>query len=321
MEVSIMSEHSLRRRVGFLAVVLMVLAATAAPEPVAAQAGGQAASRPAARVGNVAQITAAGFTLESRAGVVTVTVSDQTWVVVEKDGRAVEGTLADLVTGKPAAVAGTISADGRTLAARTVAQGPMARRLADRIARAQRRPAARALQHVGSGTITSISGSTITLEGDRTPEVVVTTRPATIVLRAGFSDLNTLRVGEHVQVFGVPVRPPTGESGTTRTVDAWALRVDSGATGFFHGRVSRIDGRTFVVINGIGRDRMLVNVDDATEYKRFTVSNGQPVVTAVSLADVQVGVHIAVEGAVAPDGRSIAARAVIVLGAPATGGN
>jgi hypothetical protein len=259
--------------------------------------------------------------LETRAGTITVTVSDQTWVVVEEAGRAVEGTLADLATGKPAAVAGILSADGRTLAARTVAQGPLARRLADRLARTQRQLAARTLQHVGSGTITSISGSTITLEGDRIPEVVVTTRPETIVLRAGFSDLSTLQVGEHVQVLGVPVRPAAGDSGSTRTLDAWALRVDGGTTGFFQGRVSRVDGYTLVANNLRGRGRLIVKMDGATEYKRLTISNGQPVITAASLADVRAGVHIAVEGPVAPDGRSIAAKAMIVLGAPAAGGN
>jgi hypothetical protein len=304
-----------------LVLALLFVTAAAAPAPTSAQTVDQTTTRPAARVGNVAQMTASGFTLETRAGNVLVTVTDQTWIIVERDGRAVEGTLADLVAGKPAAVAGMLAADGRALAARTLAQGPLARRLADRLAQVQRRPAARAMQHLGGGTITSVEGSKITLKGDRAPSIVVVTLPETIVLRGGFSDLSTLKVGEHLQVMGVPVRPAPGTADGPRTIVAWALRVDSGTTGFFHGRVSRLDGSTLIVNKLRGRDRLTVNIDGSTQFRRISVSNGKPSVATASLTDIQAGAHVAIEGAVAPDGRSIAAKAVLVLGAPIGGIN
>ncbi|HET9494447.1 MAG TPA: DUF5666 domain-containing protein, partial [Chloroflexia bacterium] len=278
-------------------------------------------ARPAARIGNVSAITAAGFTLETRAGNLTVTVSDLTWIVVEKDGRAVEGTLADLVAGNPAAVAGMLSPDGKTVAARTVAQGPMARRLADRLSRVPRRPAAQALQHVAGGTITAIDGSEITLKGDRVPDVVVLSLPETIVLRGGFSDLASLKVGERIEVLGVPVRPAEAIAGGRRTLEAWAIRVDSGATGFFHGRVGRVDGTSLVVHNIRGRDRLTVSVDSNTQFKRVAVTGGRLTVSSVALSDVQAGGHVAVEGTVAPNGRVITAKAVVLIGPPRAGSN
>src|SRR5512138_2891248 len=133
-----------RAAVAILSAVTIV--AAVAPGAVLAQQSGQPASRPAARVGTLTQPSSSGFTLETRAGSLAVTVGADTWVVVEKDGKAVEGTVADLVAGTATAVAGMLAADGKTLAARTVAQGPAARRLAERLARVPRRPLVRAMQ-------------------------------------------------------------------------------------------------------------------------------------------------------------------------------
>jgi hypothetical protein len=142
-------------------------------------------------------------------------------------------------------------------------------------------------------------------------------------LRGGFSELSTLKVGEKVQVLGVPVRPAASNAaGTpTRTLEAWALRVDSGATGFFHGRVARVDGNTLVVNNARGRDRITISVDAGTQYKRITVVTAAPVIAPASLADVRPGGYLAVEGVVSPDGRTIQARAVMLLGSPLEAGN
>jgi hypothetical protein len=250
-----------------------------------------------------------------------VTVTELTWIVVEKDGQAVEGTLADLVTGKPAAVAGIIAPDGMSIAARTVAQGPMARRLADRLSRVQRRPAAQALQHVAGGTITAIDGSKLTLKGERVPEVIIMTAPETLVLRGAFSDLASIKVGERIEVLGTPARPATDSAGASRTLNAWAIRVDTGATGFFHGRVARVDGTSLVVHNIRGRDRLIVKVDSNTQFKRVAVSNGRLTVSSAALSDVQAGGHLAVEGAVSPDGRSVTAKAALLLGPARAGSN
>ena len=308
------------RRSGAAVLAGLVFCATISPSVTHAQSTDQPAARPAVRTGRVAVPTASSFVLETRTCNVTVTVTDQTWVVVEREGRAVEGAISDLVPGKPAYVAGMLSADGKALSARAVAQGPLAQRLADRLSRSGRKPLTRAVHHLGGGTITAIEGSTITLRGDRVAEIRVITRPETVVLRGGFADVGTLKVGELVQVLGVPVRAQAGDSGA-RTLEAWAIRVDSGTTGFFHGRVARADGNNLVLHNVRGRDRITLVVDANTQYKRVAVTNGQPAVTGASLADLKVGTHIALEGSVASNGRTITPTAVIVLGAPLSSGN
>jgi hypothetical protein len=263
----------------------------------------------------LSQASGSGFTLETHAGRLAVTISADTWIIVEKDGQAVEGAATDLVAGKATSAAGMLPADSKTLSARVVAQGPAAQRLANRLARVARRPAVRAMQHFGSGTITAVNGSTFTLRGDRTPQVIVTTRPDTIVLRGQYSDLGTLKVGEHIQVLGIPLRS-VRQNASSRTLEAWVIRVDNGSSGFAHGRVTSVDGNNLVLVNVRGRDRLSIALDGSTQYKQLTIQNGEPVVKAATQADVRAGGHLAVEGAISPDGRTMTAKAVIVLGAP-----
>lgn len=299
---------------GVLLLALLILTTIVAPTPASAEAA-QPASRPAARVGMLSQPSGSSFTLETRAGTLAVTISANTWILVEKDGQAVEGAATDLLAGKATFVAGMLSSDGKTLAARAVAQGQAAQRLANRLAHVARRPAVRAMQHMASGTITAVDGSTLTLRGDRTPQITVATRPDTIVLRGQYSDLGTLKVGEHIQVLGIPIRSAERNAGS-RTLEAWVIRVDSGSSGFVHGRVTSVNGNNLVLVNVRGRDRLSITLDGSTQYKQLTIQNGEPAVKAATQADIRTGGHLAVEGAISPDGRTMTASAVIVLGAP-----
>jgi hypothetical protein len=303
---------------GALLLALLLLTTIVAPTPTSAEAA-QPASRPVARVGLLSQATGSGFALETRAGTLAVTFSANTWILVEKDGQAVEGAATDLLAGKATFVAGMLSSDGKALAARAVAQGPAAQRLASRLANVARRPAGRAMHHMGSGTITAVDGSTLTLRGHRTPQITVAVRADTIVLRGQYSDLGTLKVGEHIQVLGIPIRSAERNAGS-RTLEAWVIRVDSGSSGFAHGRVTSVNGNNLVLVNVRGRDRLSITLDGSTQYKQLTIQNGEPVVKAATQTDVRTGGHLAVEGAISPDGRTMTARAVIVLGAPVEAG-
>src|SRR5437667_7197928 len=61
---------------------------------------------PARFIGRVNSVSGSSLMLTTRQGAVTANVSSSTWILVERDGRCVEGQLSDIQTNRPAAVAG-----------------------------------------------------------------------------------------------------------------------------------------------------------------------------------------------------------------------
>src|SRR6476646_10675994 len=81
---------------------------------------------PVKLTGNVKSIASSSLVLTTRQGDMTVNFNAQTWIVVQKNGAATQGSVSDLVTGKAAVVAGMTTSDPKVVDARTIAQGATA---------------------------------------------------------------------------------------------------------------------------------------------------------------------------------------------------
>jgi hypothetical protein len=296
---------------------------------------GPTGPHPTRLAGNVTSVSSNGLVLATRQGDFTINVSASTWVVVQKNGAAAQGTLADIVTGQPAVVGGMTTSDPKVVDARTVAQGPKAnggaRPNAPRGNRgAPGRAAAGIVQHVAAGTITAINGSTITLKGEKVAEVTVKTTASTVVLNGGFVAVSSLKVGDKVQVLGAPEKPATAPTtpanpGTpntprtrpqvpaSRTIDAWGIRVDNGTTKLSMGQVTAVNGNVLTVKTPENRGGLTVNVDSSTAYRVLTIANQTASLGSAALSNVQVGSNLIVDGALSSDGKSLSAKAVIIL--------
>jgi len=291
---------------------------TATPARQAAQSG----PHPMRVAGNVKSLAISSLVLTTRQGDLTVNVSPQTWIVVQKNGAAVQGSISDLVTGKRAEVAGMTTADPKVIDARTVAQVAQARGVPGNNG-ARDRAAVAGVEHMAAGTITAINGSTITLKGEKVPQVIVQTTANTVVLNNGFVSVSSLKVGDEVYIIGAPdktARTPT-TPGTrpqvpaSRTLTAWAIKVENGTSKLALGRVTAVNGNVLTVKTPSNRGGLTVNVDATTAYKTLTVSAADRSVSLApaGLSDVKVGSQLALEGALSGDGKSLAAKAVIVL--------
>jgi hypothetical protein len=262
--------------------------------------------------GNVSSVSSGSLVLTTRAGDVTANIGENTFIVVQKNSRPAQGTAADLVTGKPAVVVGVATSDPAVVDARLISQGP-------RVNAGQ--AARRVSGHVAAGTIKSISGDTITLQGVRVPDVIVNTAASTVVLNNGFTTVSSLKVGDRVAVLGAPVRPSGTASGNrarppqTRTLNAWALRVESPTTRLSFARVDSINGDTLTVKTLRNRDDTTVLLDANTAYRALSISPTDRTATLApaTRADIQPGSRLVIEGIPGADGKSATAVAVIIL--------
>jgi len=286
---------------------------------------------PVKLTGNVKSIASSSLVLTTRQGDITVNVNAQTWIVVQKNGAATEGNIGDLVTGKPAVVAGMTTSDPKVVDARTIAQGAKATGVPNNGVPgnngARGRAAVAAVEHMAAGTITAINGSTITLKGEKVPQVVINTTANTVVLNNGFVSVSSLKVGDEVYVIGAPDKSATVPSATptapgttrpipaSRTLTAWAIKVENGTSKLALGRVTAVNGSTLTVKTASRRGGLTVNVGSTTGYKSVTVSTTDRSVTLTpaALSDVKVGSNLVIEGALSGDGKSLAAKAVIIV--------
>ena len=313
-----------------VAVVFASLASAQTPPTQAAPAG----PHPVRLVGTVSSVSASSLALATRQGDMTVNVSANTWIIVQKNGAPVQGGLSDIVSGKLALVGGMTTSDPKVVDARTVAQGIAASTaragLGQRAKPAVKGRATAALAtHLASGTITAIDGSTITLKGDKVPQVTVKTAADTVVLNNGFVTLSSLKVGDKVQVLGQPVKPAGQKLPSTsatpatpstnplvpanRTITAWGIRVDSGATKLLAGRVTAVNGNTLTVKTRDNRNGQTVNISSSTAFKVLNIANKTPSLATGSLTDVKVGSNLVLEGTPSADAKSFGATAVVVL--------
>jgi hypothetical protein len=254
--------------------------------------------------------------LETRRGNVTANVSDRTWILVVEDGRCVEGELADIQVGQAASVAGMTTDTQGTINARTLSQG-QCMRVPKPVGQSREKVRRELAKHLGAGTIKAINGSTLTLTNARGVEVTVNTTPDTVVINNGFKPVSSLKVGEHVQAIGHPERPVTRDA---RTLTAWAIRPETAGTRLYLGQVKTVSGNT-VTLGGL-KERIgaTVTFDSSTAFKSLSPSaaDGKFTLTNATQADVKVGSNLQIEGVASADGKTVAARAVVILPSPKT---
>lgn len=274
-------------------------------------------------VGNVASISGNSFTLTTKNfGQVTVNVSDSTWIVIRKNGTATQGSLSDIQTGTSVAVEGTTT-DNKTVTARVINQPPALKPIGEGRGRMGNGGARFKLAgHFAGGTVKSVNGSVLTITDLRGQDVTVNTTGSTVVLNDGFQSVSSLKVGDQVTVVGK--QEAQSNNGTTtpanqpRTITAWALRVDNPGTKLVSGSVDSVNGNT-VTIKGIGhRLGIAVTLDGSTGYKSATLGTDNTVtISNASQSNLQSGSRVIVEGVTGPDGKSLVAKAVLILPAKA----
>ncbi|HKP54497.1 MAG TPA: DUF5666 domain-containing protein [Chloroflexia bacterium] len=279
--------------------------------------------------------TAKSLTLKTPKSSITVNVSDNTWVLVEKDGKCAEGALADIKAGQPAMVGGMTTATEGQINARTVAQGCAAGKQPGRpggpggVGPGKMGGKLGAIaEHVAMGNIKSISGNTIIVTSERGDEVTITTTADTVVLNGGFKDASSLKVGDKIQVLGKPAGMPDKPAGgapgqkpnpgnkpaekQARNIEAWGLRVVTDASKLVVGRVEKVDGNT-LTLKGKQTDGITVTLDGSTGYRAANVMDRKVTLTGAVQADIKVGSVVLVEGASAADAKNITADAVVIM--------
>lgn len=293
---------------------LGVFGSVAAAQTPATQPAQQANPHPIEVAGQVTSVSANSLVLKTRRGEFTANVSANTWIVTEKDGARVQGVLSDIQIGKPAIVSGMTTADPKVIDARVVRQGRIAK-----VRMPVRGRMKQLAQHFAVGTIKAINGNALTVTTERGQEVTVNTTADTAVLNSGFKSVSSLKVGDSVQLVGKPVRPekpagtPPAEKPAqgTRTIDAQAIRVVSTNSGMVIGHIESVNGNTITIRTPRQRAGMQVTLDGSTEYRAISVADKKLV--AAGQVDLKAGGNVIIEGIIGVDGKSLTARAVIIL--------
>lgn len=307
-----------------VAIFAGVAAAQTPPPPTS---GASTQPHPSHITGSVVSVstTTNSFTLTTKKGQVTANVASGAWIVVEKDKNCVEGTLQDIQAQKSVEVSGMTTAQSGVINARVIMQGKCAREGMGGNAGAKNGKGANNIgQHVAAGSIKAINSNTITISTEKGTDVNVVTNVGTTVLNNGFQSVGTLKVGDKVEVMGSPVKndktaQPTQPSQTTkpeqRTLHAWVIRVVSDSTKLVTGHVESLNGNTVTLRTPKAKDSngMTITLDSNTGYKSAQVMDKQVTVAAAAQADVKVGSVLTVEGAPSADGKSITAKAVVIM--------
>ena len=289
-------------------------AATTARLEVQAQTPGgtqRANPHPIHLQGEVKAVGANSITLATRGGEVTANVGPNTWIVVQKPDGPGQGSISDLKANMPATVAGMTTNDPKVVDARTITQGVGGDR---RGPGRHRRPGP---PDVGGGTIKSVSGNTLTVTNNRGRDVQVEATADTVVLDSGFKTVSALKVGDRVQVLGVPQRVNRNARPTPDNlkVNAWAVRVVRPGVELVGGRVEAASANTVTLNRLRDADGLPVNLGAATQYRKLTISvtDRKATLGNATQADVKAGSHIVVEGTRSADGKTFNATSVIIV--------
>lgn len=288
----------------------------AAPAGVLAQAqtptsrAQRANPHPIHFVGKVKAVGTNTVTLTTRRGDVTANVGPNTWIVVRKAAGPGQGTLSELKLNEPAAVAGMTTNDPKVVDARVITQGvPDGRR-----GRGDKRAPDRGPL---GGTIKAISGNTLTVTNNRGIDVQVETAANTVVLDSGFKTGTALKVGDRVQVLGLPQRVNRNARPTRDNlkVNAWGVRVVRAGVHLAGGRVDSVSGNT-LALEPLTRDNDLtINLSAATQYRALTITAAGHKATLANAgqADIKAGSRIVVEGTRSADRKTLNATSVIIV--------
>ncbi len=300
-----------------------VVVSAQVPTPAPGTATPPAAGQPVRLAGKVSSVATGSLVLNTRGGDITVNVGANTFIVIKQNGTPAQGTLADLTTDKATVVVGVATSDPIVVDARMITQGALTNGAVARFL-ANHPKVRAAIEHIAAGTITAINGNTITLQGVKVPSVTVQTSDNTVVLNNGFTAVSSLKVGDKVTVLGASAGPaantPPGRGARaqvpqSRTINAWGLHVDNGTTQVSAARVDTVNGDTLSVKTLKNRDGATIQLDGNTEYRSLTVSvaNRNASLAQASQSDIRAGSNLIVEGVASSDGKTITAKAVIIL--------
>jgi hypothetical protein len=299
--------------IGLATVALIGMLPVASASAQTPPQGTDTTPRPVRIMGRVDTVTGNGLTMTTRRGPVTANVGTNTWIVVERDQRCVEGTLQDIQPQRPATVAGMTTGQPGVINARVVTQG----RCGHHSEPGKERPGEkRSGHHVAAGSIKAINGSNITIATERGQDVTLITTANTAVLNNGFKAVGTLKVGDKVEVIGGPVKGDAQQGQgqqAQRAINALAIRVVSDNTRLVTGHVESMSGNSLVLRTPANRDGITVTLDGSTGYKAAQASDRQVTLTNATQADVKVGSVLTIEGVASSDGKSMAAKAVIIM--------
>ncbi len=307
------------RRITAAAVGFALLGALALglvfPHPAAAQSTPPAVGSLVRAAGKITALQTGGFTLTARNNqVYNVAVGADTWIVVKKNNRPVQGALADLQVGENVNIAGTATGNNG-VAARVVSQGNLA--VTGRPP-AGRRPAARPGQNhpavaagrLGKATVQSVANGTVTLDQGAGRTRTVNTDAGTLVIRDGkLGSVADLKTGDSAVVLARPQARPAGRPATRPAPTAAAIYVPAANDQFTLGVVKSVSGNAAVLRTG--RGQQTVTVASSTTFKTIAGAGQAP--TTAAQSDLKAGTRVLVYSVKPAAGQIATASIVLIL--------
>jgi hypothetical protein len=164
-----------------------------------------------------------------------------------------------------------------------------------------------ALPRVG-GTVTAISGSTITIQDRQGAMQAIHTSASTTTQRAGqTASLSDITVGAHIGAEGT--------KNSDGSLNAEVIQIVLPRAG---GQIKSVSGSTITVTDPHSTRATTIHVTASTRYVTVTMGSNGPTQTASSFSALNAGVYIGAEGTKNSDG-SLTAEVVLIMPNPPTG--
>jgi hypothetical protein len=164
-----------------------------------------------------------------------------------------------------------------------------------------------ALPRVG-GTVTAISGSTITIQDRQGAMQAIHTSASTTTQRAGqTASLSDITVGAHIGAEGT--------KNSDGSLNAEVIQIVLPRAG---GQIKSVSGSTITVTDPHSTRATTIHVTASTRYVTVTMGSNGPTQTASSLSALKAGLYIGAEGTKNSDG-SLTAEVVTLMPTPPTG--
>ncbi|HUS14179.1 MAG TPA: hypothetical protein VM536_04080, partial [Chloroflexia bacterium] len=239
-----------------------------------------------------------------------------TWIVVQTNGKATPGALADLAVGAAVQVSGVATGTDRVDARVVTAVKPgAAAKPAAGSKPIRGLPTRRAaLPTLAQATVQSVANGVITLQAGkngRDKASAINTDAGTIVIKGGFATVGDLKAGDIVRVLVRAQKPAAGapKPATRPAPIAQFVYVASANDQAGVVRVKSVDGNTLTV-RGLGGEHK-ITLGAGTTVKSITAA-GQPP-RGASQADIKAGSVLVVYGPKATNGQPASAALVLIL--------
>jgi hypothetical protein len=298
------------KRVTMAAAGLGLLGALAAgvlatAHPAAAAPAAQAQAAVVRATGKITAVQTGGFTLQNPKHIYTVAVGTNTWIVVQKNGKAAEGALSDLQVGETVRVAGTgDSADHVT--ARVVTEGGVGGKQAG-ARHGNTRAGKLARAGLPRATVQANANGVLTLAGKKNQTRTVNTDAGTVVIKGGLAAVSDLKAGDVVTVVPRAVRPAAGtpRPATKPAPSAAVIYVPSANDRLVPGVITSVSGNT-ITLRGNRTITLAANVT----VKTLGAAGQAP--AAASASDLKAGSQVLLYGPKPAQGQPATATLVLI---------